>query len=188
MRFPATPGWDAGCGTPPLLPVFCRLRWWWWVVSWGSGGGFEVSGVVCVCGAGCFVWSSCFGVFCVFVVPVFVVVWVLWCGYVFRVRWCFCVCGVSVVFGCLSPPLSVGAGGWCLCRCGWCVLWVVPRHSWLRVLGAVRRHSWLGSAGCAGCGYSVASSWLRDLVAVRHHSWLGSGAGGCGWWSLATPD
>ena len=33
----------------------------------------------------------------------------------------------------------------CWWGCGWCVLWLVPRHSWRRFLCAVTRHSWLGS-------------------------------------------
>ena len=45
--------------------------------------------------------------------------------------------------GCGSPPLLAGVR--------WLWWWVVPRHSWLRVLGAVCRHSWLGSAAGGGC-------------------------------------
>ena len=159
-----------GCGSPPLL-AGVRCRWWlviprhsWrripvavpdhsWLSSAGCGGGgcrfrwgrVAVSRVVCVRGAGGCAWCSCFRMFCVFVVPRLVVVWPLWCGCVFVARWSGCVC-VCVVCRCLSPPLSAGVSGWCLCGCGWCALWVDPRHSWLRVLGAVPRHSWLVSS------------------------------------------
>ena len=37
--------------------------------------------------------------------------------------------------GCSSPPFSAG-----VCYWHW---WVVPRHSWLWVLGEVPRYSWL---------------------------------------------
>ena len=68
--------------------------------------------------------------------------------------------------GCGSPPLLAGVrwqrwcvvcGVWfaavmCWWGCGWCVVWLVPRHSWLRVPRAVPRHSWLGFAvGGGGC-------------------------------------
>ena len=91
----------------------------------------------------------------------------------------------------------------------WGPLVVVPRHSWLRVLGAIPHHSWLGPAGCGpspllaegpGCAslpllaavrcrwwwVSPRHSWLRVRGAVPRHSWLGS-AGCRGGWSLATP-
>ena len=42
--------------------------------------------------------------------------------------------------------------GWRL-LCGWCVVWLVPRHSWQRFLCATPRHSWLGFAA-GGCGRS----------------------------------
>ena len=123
-----------------------------------------MSRVVCVCGlCGCACRPCCI-VFCVFVVSVLLVVW---CG------------GVA-----LSPPLLVGACSWCLCGCGWRVLWV-PRHSWLRVLGAVPRHSWLGSS-VVWWWLVPCHSWLRGYVAVPRHSWLGFAAG-CGGWFLATP-
>ena len=73
--------------------------------------------------------------------------------------------------GCGSPPLLAGVRWrrWCLvcgvwCRvcglwcaavvccwgCGWCVVWLVPRHSWRRFLCATPRHSWLGFAAGGG--------------------------------------
>ena len=39
--------------------------------------------------------------------------------------------------------------GWRL-LCGWCVVWLVPRHSWRRFLCATPRHSWLGFAAGGG--------------------------------------
>ena len=63
-----------------------------------------------------------------------------------------------------SPPLLAGVrwrrwcvvcGVWCLAvvcwwGCGWCVVWLVPRHSWRRFLCATPRHSWLGFAAGGG--------------------------------------
>ena len=55
-----------------------------------------------------------------------------------------------------------GGGAWCVvcgvwCAavvcwwgCGWCVVWLVPRHSWRRFLCATPRHSWLGFAAGGG--------------------------------------
>ena len=178
--FLATPG--PGCGTPPLL-AGVRRRWSCaaprhsWVGPAGSGGVFP--------------WWGC-PLLCVFVVCVaarggravlcVACLWrplCWWCGVavlrgcVFCVRWCawLHVCGVPVVRGLLSPPVLVGAYGWCLCGCGWCVVWV-PRHSWLRDLGAVPRHSWLRSA-VVWWWLFPCHSWLRGLVAGPRHSWLG---------------
>ena len=71
--------------------------------------------------------------------------------------------------GCGSPPLprwgplaTVVCGVWCVvcgvwcaavvCSwgCGWCVVWLVPRHSWRGFLCATPRHSWLGFAAGGG--------------------------------------
>ena len=113
----------------------------------------------------------------------------------------------------------VVCGVWCaavVCwrGCGWCVVWLVPRHSWRRFLCATPRHSWLGFAAGGGgrsspllaegpgrgsppllagvrwrrcVGWSVPRhSWRRFLRATPRHSWLGFGAGG-GVWSPASP-
>ena len=98
--------------------------------------------------------------------------------------------------------------GWRL-LCGWCVVWLVPRHSWRRFLCATPRHSWLGFAAggggrsppllagvcrqrwCVavvcwwGCGWCVVwlvprHSWRRFLCATPRHSWLGFAAAGGG--------
>ena len=79
----------------------------------------------------------------------------------FRCRW-WCVVPRHSWLG------SAGGGGvrcvvcgvWCvvcgvrrwLCwwGCGWCVVWLVPRHSWRRFLCATPRHSWLGFAAGGG--------------------------------------
>ena len=73
--------------------------------------------------------------------------------------------GGLVAVGCFraapSPPPFFGGGGgawlflplpslgWRL-LCGWCVVWLVPRHSWRRFLCATPRHSWLGFAAGGG--------------------------------------
>ena len=113
----------------------------------------------------------------------------------------------------------VVCGVWCaavVCwrGCGWCVVWLVPRHSWRRFLCATPRHSWLGFAASGGgrsspllaegpgrgsppllagvrwrrcVAWSVPRhSWQRFLRATPRHSWLGFGAGG-GVWSPASP-
>ena len=54
---------------------------------------------------------------------------------------------------CVSPPLLAEARP--------CWRQVVPRHSWLRVLGVAPRHSWLGSSGVGG-GVGLRHSWLRS--------------------------
>ena len=38
----------------------------------------------------------------------------------------------------------------CWWGCGWCVVWLVPRHSWRRFPCATPRHSWLGFAAGGG--------------------------------------
>ena len=63
-----------------------------------------------------------------------------------------------------GPLAALVCGVWCvLCGvwcaavvcwwgCGWCVFWLVPRHSWRRFLCATPHHSWPGSAaGGGGC-------------------------------------
>ena len=113
----------------------------------------------------------------------------------------------------------VVCGVWCAAvvswwGCGWCLVWLVPRHSWRRFLCATPRHSWLGFAAGGGgrsspllaegpgrgsppllagvrwrrcVAWSVPRhSWRRFLRATPRHSWLGFGAGG-GVWSPAPP-
>ena len=175
---------DPGCGSSPLLSGV--RWWWWCVVprqtwlrvllvavprhSWlgpagrgGGGGPFPwvwIGGFPCCecLWRGACAWAGAF----VCLVSLWCLCW-WWCGWCgggvssacVGVRACVCVvCRWSVVA--CPRPLSAGACCWCLCWCGWCVLWVVPRNSWLRVLGAVPRHCWLGSAVCGG-GLSLAT-------------------------------
>ena len=125
--------------------------------------------------------------------------------------WCV-VCGV--LWWCV---VGVAVGVWrvavvCCWGCGWCVVWLVPRHSWRRFLCATPRQSWLGFAAfgggwsppllagvrsrrwCVVCGVWCVGgvprhSWRRFLCATPRHSWLGFAGGGglwyvvCGvWW------
>ena len=97
----------------------------------------------------------------------------------------------------------VVCGVWCaavVCwwGCGWCVVWLVPRHSWRRFLCATPRHSWLGFAAGGGgrsspllaegpgCGSPPLLAGVRRQwwCAAPRHSWLGpAGCGGVlrGW-------
>ena len=108
--------------------------------------------------------------------------------------------------GWVSLPVVVGGprhswlrspgGGGVWWGCGWCVVWLVPRHSWQRFLCATPRHSWLGFAA-GGCGRS--SPLLAEGPGRGSPPVLGWGplaaveCGGvvpgvwCGW-SLATPN
>ena len=99
----------------------------------------------------------------------------------------------------------------CWWGCGWCVVWLVPRHSWRRFLCATPRHSWLGFAvggggrpspllaegpGCGSPPLLAGVRWRRWCVVcgvwsvvcgVRRWCVGGVVAGvWCGW-SLATP-
>ena len=107
-----------------------------------------------------------------------------------RVFVCVCVC-VCVVCWCVGgvwlPVLASTGCCWCWWGCGWCVLWLVPCHSWRRFLCATPRHSWLGFAaaggGCSetllaegpGCGSPplLAGVRWRWWCAAPRHSWLG---------------
>ena len=90
---------------------------------------------------------------------------------------------------------SPGGGGvWWVC--GWCVVCLVPRHSWRRFLCATPRHSWLGFAACGGVRFPATPGWGLLAAVVRGAwcvvcgvwcaavvCWWGCGCG----WSLATP-
>ena len=91
----------------------------------------------------------------------------------------------------------VVCGVWCVAvvcwwGCGWCVVWLVPRHSWWRFLCATPRHSWLGFAA-AGGGRSpplLAGVRLRRwCVVCGVWRWCVGGVVAGVWcgWSLATP-
>ena len=103
-----------------------------------------------------------------------------------------------------GPLAAVVCGVWfvavvCWWGCGWCVVWLVPRHSWRRFLCATPRHSWLGFAAggggrsppllagvrwrrwCVVCGVwcVVCGVWRWCVGGVVAGVWCG--------WSLATP-
>ena len=154
VLLPATPGWVS------LAAVVCGV----WCVA-----------VVCCLGCGwCVVW----------LVP--------------RHSWRRSLCatprhswlGFAAGGGGRSPPLLAGVrwrrwcvvcGVWCVAvvccwGCGWCVVWLVPRHSWRRSLCATPRHSWLGFAA-AGGGRSPPL-----LAGVRWRRW--SVVCGVWWWCV----
>ena len=90
-----------------------------------------------------------------------------------------------------------GGGVWCVAvvcwwGCGWCVVWLVPRHSWRRFLCATPRHSWLGfAAGGGGRSPPLRAGvrWRRCCVVCGVWRWcVGAVVAGvwCGW-SLANP-
>ena len=108
--------------------------------------------------------------------------------------------------GWVSLPVVVGGprhswlrspgGGGVWWGCGWCVVCLVPRHSWRRILCAIPRHSWLGFAACGGVRFPATPGWGLLAAVVRGVwcvvcgvwcaavvCWWGCGCG----WSLATP-
>ena len=138
---PATPGWVS-------LPVVVGGPRHSWLGSAGSGGVWCV-----VCGGGVLVglWLVC-GVVgpspLLAEVPVFYSPPLL-AG--FHCRWWW---AVPATPG-WGPLAAVVCGVWCVAVvcwwvCGWCVVWLVPRHSWRRFLCATPRHSWLGFAAGGG--------------------------------------
>ena len=143
------------CYSPPLLAGF-RCRWWWAVPAtpgWGPLAAV-VCGVWCVvCGGGVLVglWLVC-GV--VGPSPLLAEVPVCYSPPLlagFRCRWWW---ALPATPG-WGPPAAVVCGVWCVAvvcwwGCGWCVVWLVPRHSWRRFLCATPRHSWLGFAAGGG--------------------------------------
>ena len=166
------------CYFPPLLAGF-RCRWWWAVPATPGWGPLAAV----VCGVWCVVCGVCSGGVLVGLGLV--------CGV-----WWWCVVGVVVGVW----PVAVV----CCWGCGWCVVWLVPRHSWRRSLCATPRHSWLGFAAggggwypplLAGVGWRrwcvVCGVWCvggvpghsgqRFLCATPRHSWLGFAGGGAVW-------
>ena len=182
------------CYSPPLLAGF-RYRWWWAVPATPGWGPL----VAVVCG----VWRWC----------VAGVVAGVWCGWSLATPGGGSCVLLPATPGWVSLPLVVGgprhswlgsAGGvgvWCVAvvccwGCGWCVVWLVPRHSWRRSLCATPRHSWLGFAA-AGGGRSppllAGDRWRRGCVVcgVLLGSLATPGGGSCvllpatpGWVSL----
>ena len=179
--------------SPPLFPVGC--------CSWLGVAGFGWVVPLCLFG------GPVFGALCPGGVAAFCVVGGRFGG-----------CGLFARAPPPSPPCFFffsGGGGLAVpsfafprlpSLCGWCVVWLVPRHSWRRFLCATPRHSWLGFVAgvgrrsppllagvrwrrwCVVCGvwrwcvvWSVPRhSWRRFLCATPRHSWLGFAAGGGG--------
>ena len=172
------------CYSPPLLAGFRCL--WWCAVPRHSWLGFRRRQWRVVCGVWCVVCGErpwCVGG----------VVAGVWCG------WSLATPGggsrvlLPATPGWVSLPVLVGGprhswlrspgGGGVWWGCGWCVVCLVPRHSWQRFLCATPRHSWLGFAACGGVRFPATPGWgLRAAVVcdgVVAGVWCG--------WSLATP-
>ena len=183
VLLPATPGWVS-------LPVVVGGPRHSWLGSAGDGGVWCV-----VCGGGVLVglWLVCD---VVGPSPLLAEVPVcypppLLAG--FRCRWCWAVPAIPS----WGPLAALVCGVWCVAvvcwwGCGWCVVWLVPRHSWRRFLCATPRQSWLGFAASVG-GRSppllAGVRWRRWCVVCGVWRWCVGGilAGvWCGW-SLATP-
>ena len=185
------------CYSPPLLAGFrCR---WWWAVPATPGWGLPAA---VVCG----VWRWCVGG----------VVAGVWCGWSLATPGGGSCVLLPATPGWVSLPVVVGGprhswlgsacgggvwcvvcGVWCVAvvcwwGCGWCVVWLVPRHSWRRFLCATPRHSWLGFAAGGG-GRSpplLAGVRLRRwCVVCGVWRWCVGGVVAGVWcgWSLATP-
>ena len=168
------------CYSPPLLAGFCCRGWWAVPATPGWG---PLAAVVCgvwcvVCGGGVLVGSW---LVCGVVGPSPLLAEVLVCysppllaG--FRCRWWW---AVPATPG-WGPLAAVVCGVWCVAVVwwwgpGWCVVWLVPRHSWRWSLCATPRNSWLGFAAGGG-GRS------RPLLAgVRWRRWCVV----CGVWCVA---
>ena len=141
MLLPATPGWVS-------LPVVMGGPRHSWL---GSAGGVAVWCVVCGGGVLLGLWLVC-GV--VGPSPLLAEVPVCYSPPLlagFRCRWWW---AVPATPG-WGPLVALLCGVWCVAvvcwwGCGWCVVWLVPRHSWRRFLCATPRHSWLGFAAGGG--------------------------------------
>ena len=185
------------CYSPPLLAGFRCL--WCCAAPRHSWLGFRRRQWRVVCGVWCVVcgerWRCVGGV-----------VAGVWCG------WSLATPGrgsrvlLPATPGWVSLPVVVGGprhswlrspgGGGVWWGCGWCVVCVVPRHSWRRFLCATPRHSWLGFAACGGVRLPATPGWGLLAAVVRGAwcvvcgvwcaavvCWWGCGCG----WSLATP-
>ena len=204
---PPVPVWGS-CLWCPLGGGFGPLLCCWWAVWWPwavfarppppppfffffSGGGLPGCSSLCLPSAGgCFVAG-------------------VWCGWSLATPGgCSCVL-LPASPGWVSLPVVVGgprhswlgfAGGggvWCVAvvcwwGCGWCVVWLVPRHSWRRFLCATPRHSWLGfAAGGGGRSPPLRAGvrWRRCCVVCGVWRWCVGGVVAGVWcgWSLANP-
>ena len=183
VLLPATPGWVS----LPVLVGGSRHSWL------GSAGGV---GVWCaVCGGGVLVglWLVC-GV--VGPSPLLAEVPVCYSTPLLagsRCRWWW---AVPATPG-WGPLAAVVCGVWCVAvvcwwGCGWCVVWLVPRHSWRRSLCATPRHSWLGFAAGVGGRFPpllAGVRWRRWCVVCGVWRWCVGGVMAGVWCglSLATP-
>ena len=96
-----------------------------------------------------------------------------------------------------GPLAALVCGVWCVAvvcwwGCGWCVVWLVHRHSWRRFLCATPRHSWLGFAAGGGVRSPpllAGVRWRRWCVVCGVWRWCVGGVVAGVWcgWSLATP-
>ena len=183
VLLPATPGWVS----LPLVVGGPRHSWL------GSVGGVAVWCVVCGGGVLVGLWLVC-GV--LGPSPLLAEVPVCYSPPLlagFRCRWWW---AVPATPG-WGPLAVVLCGVWCVAvvcwwGCGWCVVWLVPRHSWRRSLCATPRHSWLGFAA-AGGGRTppllAGVRWWRCCVVCGVWRWYVGGVVASVWcgWSLATP-
>ena len=160
--------WGCGCCVVWLVPrhswrrFLCATPRHSWLGFAAAGGGRSpplLAGVLrrwCVV---CGVWRWCVGG----------VVAGVWCGWSLATPGGGSCVLLPATPGWVSLPLVVGGprhswlgsacggvcGVWCVAvvcwwGCGWCVVWLVPRHSWRRLLCATPRHSWLGFAAAGG--------------------------------------
>ena len=183
VLLPATPGWVS-------LPVVVGGPRHSWL---GSVGGVAVWCVVCGGGVLVGLWLVC-GV--VGPSPLLAEVPVCYSPPLlagFRCRWWW---AVPATPG-WGPLAALLCGVWCVAvvcwwGCGWCVVWLVPRHSWRRFLCATPRHSWLGfAAGGGGRSPPLLAGvrWRRCCVVCGVWRWCVGGVVAGVWcgWSLATP-
>ena len=201
--------WGCGCCVVWLVPrhswrrFLCATPRHSWLGFAAAGGGRSpplLAGALrrwCVV---CGVWRWCVGG----------VVAGVWCGWSLATPGGGSCVLLPATPGWVSLPLVVGGprhswlgsacggvcGVWCVAvvcwwGCGWCVVWLVPRHSWRRFLCATPRHSWLGFAA-AGGGRSpplLAGVLRRWCVVCGVWRWCVGGVVAGVWcgWSLATP-
>ena len=183
MLLPATPGWVS-------LPVVVGGPRHSWLGPAGGGGVWCV-----VCGGGVLVglWLVC-GV--VGPSPLLAEVSVCYSPPLLAGFRCWWWWAVPATPG-WGPLAAVVCSVWCVAvvcwwGCGWCVVWLVPRHSWRRFLCATPRHSWLGFAAGGG-GRSppllAGARWRRWCVVCGVWRWCVGGVVAGVWcgWSLATP-
>ena len=178
------------CYSPPLLAGFRCL--WWCAVPRHSWLGFRCRQWRVVCGVWCVVCGE--RLWCVGGVVAGV-----WCG------WSLATPGggsrvlLPATPGWVLLPVVVGGprhswlrspgGGGVWWGCGWCLVWLVPRHSWRRFLCATPRHSWLGFAAGGGVRFPATPGWgllaavVRGVWCVVCGVWCAAVVcwWGCGW-------